>query len=1567
VKTIDNSVLEETGRDIQILGVGQFSEYCVLFGKDRNNPPIVLPEEESTETENAETESNELEEETETEETTTSNNSNINIGNDFIFLMSTEIVEGVEQVNVRKIYQGDLGFQLDHPIKTVCVYENEKIQKVYWIDGINTPKVINVAKHLLVSSNTDDLKSVSEQKIDFTPALTFNETVKITRTSGGQFPAGVIQYALTYSDKNLQESNIWYVSPLYYITNVNTGGSAADTKCNIAFTLDFSKTIVEIVEENGVPTEISRVVTTLDNSFNFLQVYAIVRTSLQATPTCYRIADIPTTTLQFTDSGSLWESYPIEDLIQKQRATFIPKTLASKDGTLFMGNFTISSEQIDRNDPNFNVASGTEETINFFDALANNTTTHFKQIHDYFDNALDVKTFRSGEYYRIGIQFQDKFGSPSNTIYLKDIQAEVGEPSTGKFMQKIIKSVLPIIPEKLSNKYVRARLMMVDRTSLPHRTICQGVLCPTVYRVTDRVSNLPFAMSSWCMRGFNAGNTAAPIWEPDKPLWSNHNISGGEIENQLKQIGVQINQQTHMIEGDDADNPTASPDIMFNTESQEEFSEYYGIVVRIFQDGNGLTDSILDIYCKKSDTLTDGHLYTYPTPPGTKLFKIQRTLSQIKALGYNIYGEGFDHVTGGAEALKSYVRDALTTALHDNNVLYTDTIVDNTMQNWRYNDEDCVTIVVTHLSPISNPTERFMAEHVVGSGVSLSPYGPSQNVSQALVTITVSPLIPEKAQQLALAVGQPFFCDHSILTFHSPDVEKYQEIIDKNPNLKYRVVGFTNINESYFSSHLQTTAPETTGSNNGIRPTIKLSQAGIYNANLWQDDLLYPIYIWHRSMTLGGQADADPEADGKWYGQYTKKILANVHHCNNSYSFLRKVTIQGREQIKTYEFYPIEDFDDAHLPTGEDGANVIYGMSALFTEMGTPRVFNFDEVTALTIDKPKHSSNRDSKLIYYGNVNMYHSNKSYSVPIIKNGKIIDKDKSLISDPCLMRYKSSPHVVMPMSYMRIREQLTEDGIFAYAPSLPYPIFEAKYSGKASQHCYLWENKVHGLMRNALGHTHLADLQETFSPEGLLYIAELYQDLTIDNIYGDTTEINLSKYSWIPISTWINLQEGEEMQGYGDCFIGRWECLKTFAYAEDDIQSYIDVTSFIIESDTNLESRYDNYKGTREAATVNQANFNLYNTVYDQQDNLFNYRVLSKGEYVDNFQNQICWSEVKTLGESLDTWCQLNVGNTTDLQGEYGELRALQVCNNSLYCWQDNAVYKLNYNTRVTISPSDGVPILLTNNYKVEPPLLLKSTCGVKSSEHIVSTTDKIYFLDWTRKRIFILDEADKINDLSSNKGMTSLLLKLGAPKKLFFDSYIKDVYFNFESGTLAYNEDIQEFTSLYDYINMEYIIPLNDSTYTTYANKIYKQRSGKYNHFFGEYKPYYIELLANNDALKSKTFTNVEFTMDSTALEQGASTLNKEVAFNQINAQTSYQEGQEALSFNRYLPSNLKRKFRLWRVNIPRDYTRKLDRMRDTWCRIKLTKNPVLTNDVALDTNNNVKTRVNNINISYLPD
>lgn len=171
------------------------------------------------------------------------------------------------------LYEGNLGFSSNHPIETLGVYENEFIQKVYWVDGFNQPRVINITKNALLNKTVEEVaKSYNSSSFNFVPELKLEEVVNVTKesSSSGMFPAGTIQYAISYYNKYGQESNIVYVTPLFYTSYPNRAGSPEDKLSN-AFKITVSK---------------------VDNNFDFLRIYSIFRTSKDAVPTVKRVIDL---------------------------------------------------------------------------------------------------------------------------------------------------------------------------------------------------------------------------------------------------------------------------------------------------------------------------------------------------------------------------------------------------------------------------------------------------------------------------------------------------------------------------------------------------------------------------------------------------------------------------------------------------------------------------------------------------------------------------------------------------------------------------------------------------------------------------------------------------------------------------------------------------------------------------------------------------------------------------------------------------------------------------------------------------------------------------------------------------------------------------------------------------------------------------------------------------------------------------------------------------------------------------------------------------------------------------
>lgn len=150
----------------------------------------------------------------------------------------------------------NLDLDTEHPLDIIPYYESEDIQKLYWIDGKNQARMFNVISRNLT--------------FDFLPEVSTNNIITIEKKAGGgKFPAGVIQYCFTFSVNNGQESNIFYTSPLYYITRDNNYGLPVGEEAECSFQINFDKLTF--------------------GYFDCVNVYSILRTAYNGEVECRKV------------------------------------------------------------------------------------------------------------------------------------------------------------------------------------------------------------------------------------------------------------------------------------------------------------------------------------------------------------------------------------------------------------------------------------------------------------------------------------------------------------------------------------------------------------------------------------------------------------------------------------------------------------------------------------------------------------------------------------------------------------------------------------------------------------------------------------------------------------------------------------------------------------------------------------------------------------------------------------------------------------------------------------------------------------------------------------------------------------------------------------------------------------------------------------------------------------------------------------------------------------------------------------------------------------------------------
>lgn len=308
-----------------------------------------------------------------------------------VFTINT-ITGNLELIN-NGIYTSNLNFSKEHLIETISFYENEQIQKVYFIDGINSPRVINIVNiPTLIPTSFDSTDTI----FDFVPVIgsDLSSISCIKETSGGSFSTGSIQYAYSYISIEGAETKLINNTSLFYISPDNSGGTP-DKIYNNSFTITISN-----------PAK----------RFKYIRVYSIFRPTLDGPIELKQLNDISidanTNTYTFTDTGSIGTILDSAFLYYIGGEYLIPQAIAQKDNTLFLGNIKATSSTT----PQINIDSTNIKTVSAYrdSAITYNYDGRYHSGLNYSSN--QVKQFHSDQYYRLGIQGQTERGEWGDPI-----------------------------------------------------------------------------------------------------------------------------------------------------------------------------------------------------------------------------------------------------------------------------------------------------------------------------------------------------------------------------------------------------------------------------------------------------------------------------------------------------------------------------------------------------------------------------------------------------------------------------------------------------------------------------------------------------------------------------------------------------------------------------------------------------------------------------------------------------------------------------------------------------------------------------------------------------------------------------------------------------------------------------------------------------------------------------------------------------------------------------------------------------------------------------------------------
>lgn len=480
-----------------------------------------------------------------------------------------------------------------------------------------------------------------------------------------------------------------------------------------------------------------------------------------------------------------------------------------------------------------------------------------------------------------------------------------------------------------------------------------------------------------------------------------------------------------------------------------------------------------------------------------------------------------------------------------------------------------------------------------------------------------------------------------------------------------------------------------------------------------------------------------------------------------------------------------------------------------------------------------------------------------------------------------------------------------------------------------------------------------------------------DIYFSGIYSGISYEDKRRTKYLQIGTYTDIGTSEvTIDNAGDTYVQTFKFLRI---GKTDVEVYStgvvqlsEIVSVKLETTVDLKNRNDLSSSTwdsRFQPTYNE--YHEYNRVYSQQPTLIKTTNLeSTFRRVENFDTRVQATKLKIPNESIDSWTDILENEVLDLNGKFGPINNIMSFNDEVYAFQDEAISKIIINPRVQIQANDGVGIELGTGSVLYNYNYLTTSSGSINKWGITSTKRGIYYYDALNKGIGRVPDAVGMS-LTDTKGFHTYFNNnydyttlrkdnpiLGTGVLFGKDNYNNDVYFTFLQGdksfTRCFNELLDQFVDLkvYNpsmYINKgERLISIPSNTTPT----IYEHNKGLYNHFYGEYAPSYIILQVNPESDISCVFDSVFFNSELYLkdIDQPDKTLTS------IQAYSEYQNsGKIPLVVGR--DKNLRRKFREWKAEIPRDGR---NRIRNPWIFLKL----------ELDNTSNYKLILHDITISY---
>lgn len=1446
-----------------------------------------------------------------------------------------------------------LNVDVTHPIQALGIYEGKYVQKVYWVDGVNQPRVINITKvelfRDLYPRNTD--YTVQElypdaNTFNFVQSLKLNENISISREDGnGSFSPGTMQYAFTYYNLYGQESNIFYTSELLYTSFINRGGSGEDKVSNV-----FNITISNI-----------------DTSFQFLRIYSIHRTSTNTTPTVKLVKDIElfginNNTVEFTDDGTEGSIEDPNKLLYIGGEEIVAGCINQKDNTLFLGNISTNNQPINtelKEQLKNLVITESTRTITLKDYNEGSFYSYSNQLQ--YGN---TSTFKCGDTYRLGIQFQYPNGKWTDPIYIGDytngsratINNGVLNLPTFKVSLGALEVNTALAP--LFKKYKKARGVIVLPTIHERKVIAQGILNPTVFSIKNRINNTPFSQSSWFFRPMSKNLTGELR---NKNNTQDTTLLGSIVENRhLFPLGA------NRVRSNVNYSNCKEEDFLINKGSEIQNMEYKDFITAnseayftskkacntFFVDQSILTFNSPDI---EFDDVTKGvidngdyelniiGLVPFKYSAGDIDIQTSSPAAGNISQGFyhaTTYTDNYSNrITASGLYYRSHMLDDKSSDKEEP-IIYPISPNDKGFEySWLVYPWQRTGSLNNDVSRADGSTRTAVLKRKVISNIRVS----NKNILFNKVNLPITKCNLFDSDEMSLIkLDDPLNIDNTDNTIGTIN---YYGNVDTlvTTSEEYPIWAAYPKDRVITKFPFEGTVQDDSFITNRIYPVRVIERS----SGDQKEQLAFikdPVRLKYKSSAHAIFAVKGILQDG----HIKTRILPKVTFGNN--------TING-DNINN-DKAPFWYKKVSSIPTQAANSNksIIEVFCLVYGSAGTPDVIT--NSIALKVTEFYENSNKVTAQFAICDLG---DNTGYLYQRTGNNAWDRSDGDKASTAEASNWvKITPSAIHYYTYGS--DCYDGDTTTGNLKKLDSSSSDNPLNTDAANKAY--QDNI------------IIDSNKITNEDSFLYLAELVKKdsnmPTIDNLYGDI-EDNLWLPAGEPVSLNVDAANDVITYSYGDTYYQRYDCLKTFPYTKEDENSIVDIASFYVETHINLDGRYDRNRGNLSNLNISNTNFNLLNHVYNQRDNFFNYRILEKQFYITNdYPAQFTWSKQKTYLEKVDTWTNVTLANNYDLDGSKGKLNSIEVYNDLLVAFQDKSINQILFNSRVQIPASDNVPIEISNNYKLEGARPYSDSIGCQDKFSIAKSPLGLYFVDNNTDTLYLFN--GQLKDLSNSLGLKWYMtehhseepwnIQAKDAKYLSYDSTNRDLYISLSNdaenkNALCYSEDIGNATSLMSYNNCA-MFNMNDMflAMKTIGNitYLYENFEGNYNQFFGKYIMPDFKYICNDNPTINKIFDTIEFRAD---IYDENNKLDNFRSFDWIEAKNEYQDtGQRRFTQLRNHDGcvSLRKKFRVWRGQVPRVGR---ERIRNLWSSIKLGFNVNTTEE-----KNNFKLVLHDISTKY---